>query len=442
MVRYYAPTSGAEFLRSVTSTNQARSMGYAQHLSGGPLPYTLRWTDPKIVALGVNNRAMMAGLSDVQGYNPIHIARLDTFMRALNGQPQEYHQNDVFDTGLESPLLDLLGVRYIVMPVTPALDEVEPNLSRQYPIVYADADVKVLENDRALPRTWLVHDAVQMDSAQVLEQIVAGTVDPRHTVALEQAPPPLGEAASAPDQATLSSTPRSHSGRRRRGSSAMLSQRHRISGLARQRRRAPRLRRGRRFERWRCQRASTPRIPAPPAVAAAAITAPTLLLALVAAFVRPNPRCRETWRLIWAARQPDRLYLVVVGFSYSQRIIDPTEYLYGESIVLDETHRLAAGQPLYGPTTRLPLTVTAYPPVYYLLVGVLQQLSGDTSYSVGRIVSAAATLASILLIGWSVHRITAQWAAGLLAAGLFVTQNLTVLLWGRRTASTCWPHSR
>lgn len=135
--------------------------------------------------------------------------------------------------------------------------------------------------------------------------------------------------------------------------------------------------------------------------------------------------------LVWAATAGlIGLYLVVVGLSFYERIFDPTEYLYGESIVLDEAHRLAAGQPLYAPPIALPLTVTAYPPVYYLVVSWLQQLSGDTGYSVGRLVSVAAVVASALLIAWSVHRIAAHWAEGLLAGGLFVTQNLTVLLWG------------
>ena len=123
------------------------------------------------------------------------------------------------------------------------------------------------------------------------------------------------------------------------------------------------------------------------------------------------------------------LYLVVAALSFHQRVLDPTEYMYGESIVLDETHRLAEGQPLYAPPTSLPLTVTAYPPVYYLVVGLLQQLSGHTDYSLGRIVSVAATFGSTVLIVWSVHRITARSAAALLAGGLFVTHNLTVLLW-------------
>src|SRR5919199_1412467 len=100
---YYAPTAGQRFLQTMTATHPARIVGYAQHIFGGPLPYTLRWMSPRVVALGVNNRAILAGLYDVQGYNPIHLARFDAYMRVLNGQAQEYHQTDVLESGLIDP---------------------------------------------------------------------------------------------------------------------------------------------------------------------------------------------------------------------------------------------------------------------------------------------------------------------------------------------------
>jgi hypothetical protein len=200
---YYAPAGVNEFLRSGVGASQARSIGYAQHVFGGPMPYPLRWTDPHIVALGVNNRAVMTGLNEVQGYNPIHLARLEPFMRALNGQTQEYHQNDVYESGLASPLLDVLGVQYIVTPVAPASDEVEPRLLRDLPIVYTDADVKVLDNVHALPRAWIVHRAVQMDTAQALADIAQGTMDPRRTVALEEPSPIEDEPPTESDVVTI-----------------------------------------------------------------------------------------------------------------------------------------------------------------------------------------------------------------------------------------------
>lgn len=203
LTTYYAPTGAAQFMRSATAAGRFRAMGYAQHVFGGPIPYPLGWANPKTVALGVNNRALVAGLDDIQGYNPIHLARYDAFMRALNGQAQNYHQTDVFEAGLGSPLLDLLGVRYIVMPAIPAADQSEPHLTRDLPTVYADADVNVLENEQALPRAWIVHSATQMDAEEALRQLAAGSIDPRRTAVLEKPPPPLGDPPSAVDQATI-----------------------------------------------------------------------------------------------------------------------------------------------------------------------------------------------------------------------------------------------
>jgi hypothetical protein len=117
-----------------------------------------------------------------------------------NGQPQEYHQTDVLEAGLSSPLLDLLGVRYIVMPASPRRDQVEPRLARDLPVVYADADVVVLENADALPRAWLVHAVVQKPVGEALSLLGAGAIDPRRTALLEKPPSPM-LADSAPSAA-------------------------------------------------------------------------------------------------------------------------------------------------------------------------------------------------------------------------------------------------
>jgi hypothetical protein len=124
------------------------------------------------------------------------------------------------------------------------------------------------------------------------------------------------------------------------------------------------------------------------------------------------------------------VYLAAAGLSTFERVRNGAEFLYGEAIVLDEVRRIGLGQPLYSAPTALPLTVTAYTPVYYFLVGWLQQLTGDHGYTVGRLVSVAAVLVSAGLLAWSVHRVAGgRWYIGLLAAGFFLTQNLTVLLW-------------
>lgn len=123
------------------------------------------------------------------------------------------------------------------------------------------------------------------------------------------------------------------------------------------------------------------------------------------------------------------MYLCAAAWSTLERLRYPAEYIYGESIVLDEVRRIVLGQSLYPAPDALPLTVTAYPPVYYLLVAGLQQLVRDNGYGPGRTLSVAATLATAALLAWTVRRITNKWYGGLLAAGLFLTQNLTALLW-------------
>jgi hypothetical protein len=122
-------------------------------------------------------------------------------------------------------------------------------------------------------------------------------------------------------------------------------------------------------------------------------------------------------------------YLVIFGLSAGARLPLPVEFMYGESIVLDLARRVAHGEPLYPAPDRLPLAVTAYTPLYYLLVGGLQRLFGD-SYVPGRIVSVVAALGAALALACGVRRVSGRRFGGLLAGGFFLTQNMTVLLWG------------
>jgi hypothetical protein len=205
LAAYYAPTGAAQFLQTKAQTEQFRYFGYAQHFLGEPIPYTLRWADPSITALEVNNRALLSGLDDIQGYNPIHVARYDQLMAALNGHPQNYHHTDVFASGLDSPLLDILNSRYVIVPAHPAQDQLTPHFQRALPTVYADANVRVLENPSALPRAWLVHSAQQVATGQALEALAAGTIDPRYVALLEEPSPPLARPdGSSQDQVRIS----------------------------------------------------------------------------------------------------------------------------------------------------------------------------------------------------------------------------------------------
>ena len=124
------------------------------------------------------------------------------------------------------------------------------------------------------------------------------------------------------------------------------------------------------------------------------------------------------------------LYSVAFAWSAVVRVLRPLEELvYGESWVLDGARRVAQGGVLYPPADRLPLAQTAYTPLYYVVVGELQRAFGDAGYTTGRAVSLVATLLGALVLAWSVARLTGRWSTGILAAGLLLTQNVTVVLW-------------
>ena len=124
------------------------------------------------------------------------------------------------------------------------------------------------------------------------------------------------------------------------------------------------------------------------------------------------------------------MYVLLFLLTALCRLLRPLEELtYGESWLLDGARDVARGARLYAPADQVPMMHTAYAPMYYLAVGGLQRLIGDSGYTTGRALSLAATLVGTAALAWSLRRISGRRWVGLLAAGLFLTQNLTVLLW-------------
>ena len=172
----FAPTAAAQFLQ--TQAGPFRYLGYAPLEAARLCRIRSASRTRPTQALLVNNRALALGLEDVQGYNAVHLARFDAYLRELNaGQTQNYHDGQVFAPGLDSPLLDLMGVRYML---------VAPDDQSAMNVVYSDPHVRVLERPSVLPRSWLVHDAQVASAADALQLIDSGAVDPRETVLLEQ----------------------------------------------------------------------------------------------------------------------------------------------------------------------------------------------------------------------------------------------------------------
>ena len=196
LASYYSPSGAARFLQSREGEEPFRYFGYDPELEESwHISSPMLFVEPRTLALEANGRPMLAGLHSVQGYNPTHIARYDQFMSALNGDEQNYHFVDVYEKGLSSPLLDLLNVRYIIVPTYPSQENPDDagqfeGFEHTHPTIYEDGQSKVLENPNALPRAWIVHSARKEENPkETLRLLGSGEVDPRQEALLEEDPP-------------------------------------------------------------------------------------------------------------------------------------------------------------------------------------------------------------------------------------------------------------
>jgi hypothetical protein len=209
LAAYYRPSNAARFLQSNSGEEPFRYFGFdPRYVEGASVSSPLHFEETNVRALEANNRAMTLGLQSIQGYNALHIASYGEYMRVLNRYEQNRHNTDVLDVYLDSPLLNLLNARYIIVPADPPPENqagLQRVLRAKHPTVYEDDRLKVLENQEALPRAWIVHSARQVSSErEILDLLSAGQVDPREKALLQVAPPEMSQPDDASDdQATI-----------------------------------------------------------------------------------------------------------------------------------------------------------------------------------------------------------------------------------------------
>ncbi|MDP9366179.1 MAG: YfhO family protein [Chloroflexota bacterium] len=203
------PGGAGEFLqaRQRAETEPFRYVGYGgvAHPDEGPRPptYQHRRTEPNVQAILVNARAVRLGLFDIQGYKAVQLKRYVEFLTALNGATQEYHVANLRPTGVRSPLLDLLNVRYVVVDATLPQDREDiVALAAGRREVFRNEAVVVYENEAALPRAWIVHEVRPVARGEALAPLASGTVNPRRVAFVEgslpvTSPPPGPAAESA-----------------------------------------------------------------------------------------------------------------------------------------------------------------------------------------------------------------------------------------------------
>lgn len=166
------------------------SLTFLQH--GETTYYRHDFENPITSELLVNNRGTLWQVADIQGYNPLQLQRYVDFLTALNGVPQEYHGAYILPTGLSSPLLPLLSPTYIVVPraVSPERADIQTLLAT-YPEVASTPTVRILRYTDALPRAWIVHEAIAVHPDDVMSRLATGSTDFRRIAIVETDPPSL-----------------------------------------------------------------------------------------------------------------------------------------------------------------------------------------------------------------------------------------------------------
>jgi O-antigen/teichoic acid export membrane protein len=117
-------------------------------------------------------------LEDVRGYDSLFTAQYRDYMRLIDDQ-DELLFNRIAPlrhwSGLDSPMLDMLNVKYVLTEEEERLDK-----SPKYRLAYEDESMRVYENLGALPRAYLMDYACTTASENPIATMQR--VDPRWTV--------------------------------------------------------------------------------------------------------------------------------------------------------------------------------------------------------------------------------------------------------------------
>ncbi|MCC6165808.1 MAG: YfhO family protein [Caldilineaceae bacterium] len=146
----------------------------------------------RVVATGTilnPNSAMRYGLEDVRGYDPMALRRYTEVLATLPGYyPIHSH---LFFTSAESPLFDLLNVKYLLSE--------QPQDELRWEALDQEGSVQLYRNRNVWPRAFLVYRAIIVHSAdESLARLHDPSFDFRRQVVLESAPPNWVEPAEAP----------------------------------------------------------------------------------------------------------------------------------------------------------------------------------------------------------------------------------------------------
>ncbi|MEA3407130.1 MAG: oligosaccharide flippase family protein [Chloroflexota bacterium] len=136
------------------------------------------------------NAGMFYDIADVRGYDSIIPRQYVEYMCLIEEQDElKYNRIAPLSerSSLESPLLDMLNVKYVLTDKKHTID------SAGYTLAY-DGEIRIYRNEDALPRAFLIDKAMVLPDAEARQEALR-TLDPRQAVILEEAPPgdPTGD---------------------------------------------------------------------------------------------------------------------------------------------------------------------------------------------------------------------------------------------------------
>jgi len=152
----------------------------AQFLQQQPGPYRITVYDTQSHKPLPPNTNMLFGLSSINGYDSIIPKWYAEVMSLVERQELEYNQISRLTQpeSLDSPILDLLNVRYVLT---------EETIDRPGYTLVHDGTLRVYRNDDALPRAFVTFQAQAFVERSALLEALR-TADPRQAVLLDQAP--------------------------------------------------------------------------------------------------------------------------------------------------------------------------------------------------------------------------------------------------------------
>jgi len=188
---YYSMPPGLQFIEDQTGDAAGRYFGFDPMLRHSeterPALYRFQFPSDQVRQLGVNNLATAHRMEDVQGYNPVQLQAYVDFMHDINGEAQEYHDANIYPSGLDSRLLDLLNARYIVIPAVIPEGRADLQMAVDlFPTIYQDEDVRVLERTSAAPKGWIVHEARSAQPGVARELVENGSIDPYQVALIDR----------------------------------------------------------------------------------------------------------------------------------------------------------------------------------------------------------------------------------------------------------------